>query len=393
MNHILIKKDNECYGCGACLNICPRQAITMVENKEGFLYPKVDKNKCTNCGLCIKTCPAINKISNKSNNPIYYAAKIKDKKIQKESTSGGIFSAIANWVIDQKGIVCGAEMDINHQVHHVEVRTKEDLKKLRGSKYVYSDLGSIFPIIEKNLISNKLVLFSGVPCQVAALKLFLKKDYDNLITIDVICHGTPNQKLFDKYIDFFEKKNKLKVLNYEFRSKKHVDWGYLVANVFCNKNGKFINKKTDSSFDWYYNSFLKSKNYRESCYSCIFATKERVSDFTLGDFWGINDVSSSFYDSNGVSAVILNTDKSQDIFDNILDNIKCISVSFKEMSKHNEQLKNPSNRPKNRDDWYNGFAKSNFIDKKYSKFIIKNSFKKIIPIKLKKYIKNYLNKV
>lgn len=395
MNHISIKKDSDCYGCRGCLNICPKHAIVMLENKEGFLYPVVNEDKCIDCGLCLKVCPVRNHLVNKwkLKNPMCYAAKIKDKDIQRQSSSGGMFSVIANYVLDQEGLVYGSEMTDDHLVHHIEIKEKSDLDKIRGSKYVYSDLENIFSQVKNNLIKDRMVLFSGVPCQIAALKLFLKKDYDNLITVDVICHGTPNQKLFDKYINFLEKKSKLKILNYQFRSKKYVDWGNWVANIVCSKSNKIVNKKIEARFDWYYDAFLKSKNYRESCYTCQYASNERISDITLGDFWGITKVSREFYDSNGVSAVILSTKNGQKIFNKIYENIDVLPVSFEEISRYNEQLRCPVDRPKERDNWYNNFNSCDFADKKHSEMSYKLSIKRFIPYKIQKFMKIFLNRV
>lgn len=391
MKHILIQNDCDCYGCKGCLNICPKKAIKMEKNKEGFLYPIVDENKCINCGLCLKVCPILNNIKNKDKlkEPSCYAAKIKNKKIQRNSSSGGIFSAIANYVLDQNGIVYGSTLDKNHQVYHIGIENKNELKKIMGSKYVYSDLNDIFLSVRKNLKDNKLVLFSGVPCQIAALKLFLQKDYDNLITVEVICHGTPNQELFEKYIEYLENKYKFKIINYEFRSKKYVNWGNMCVNIVAKHKNEIINKPIESSIDWYYYSFLRSKNYRETCYTCQFARKQRIADFTLGDFWGIRDVSKEFNDPNGVSAVMLNTKKAKAIFNEIDNNINYMTVSFEDISNKNEQLKNPSRRPKERDNWYDGINDKNYIKKRYKKFI----YKRFFIAKVKRYIKKILKRL
>ena len=299
---ISIINDSKCCGCRACENICPKKAIKMVENSEGFLYPVVDKEKCVNCGLCKKVCPWINKIKrdNYLEKNICYAAKSKSKILQLKGSSGGIFGTIANYIINNNGLVVGAEMLNDFSVKHSIVDNKKDLEKLYGSKYVASDLNDVFSEIKKKLSDGKKVLFTGVPCQVAGLLNFLGKNYENLITIDVICHGTPNQKIFKKYIDNMETKKKSKIIKYYFRNKKAGKWGSYKALMIIEKNGKKYIKKTHADFDPYYNNFLLGNSHRESCYSCPFASSNRVSDITLGDFWGIEKIDDKFYDFNGV---------------------------------------------------------------------------------------------
>lgn len=397
VNHILLTNDSDCCGCNNCLNICPKKAIKMVENKEGFLYPIVNEKRCINCGLCKKICPMMNSLSNNNleNNITCYAARIKNNSIRNHSTSGGLFTAIANYIIDNNGLVYGSHLNKEHKVYHIEIKKNDDLKKLRGSKYVYSDLGNIFTAIKENLKRNKLVLFVGVPCQVAALKLFLNQDYDNLVTIDLICHGTPNNKLFDKYLQYIEKKHNIKIINYEFRSKKYKDWHDcpFTVNIVYEKDNKVLNRKQNLKTNLYYETFLKGKNYRESCYQCKYATKNRVSDITLGDFWGIEKVTKHFGDANDVSSIIISTSKGQRIFDSITEEIACIKVNFDDIARYNRQLIQPTLRPKCRDSWYKDFNKSNFINRKQLQFYIFHPIKRIMPIKLKKYVKKLLNRV
>ena len=239
----------------------------MEENEEGFLYPNIDETKCINCGICKKICPWLNSINrdNYLKEPICYAAKSLDKSIQKDSSSGGLFGVLATNILEQNGFVVGSEMDISHKVHHIIIDNKDGLKKIMGSKYVYSDLEKIFLKVREKLEDNKLVMFSGVPCQISALLNFLKKPYDNLITVEVICHGTPSQILFDKYIEYLEQKNNAKLLEFKFRSKKAAKWGTFkaLASFETTKNNvkKIFFRKINADFDAYYWSFLNCKNY------------------------------------------------------------------------------------------------------------------------------------
>ncbi len=391
---INIIKDSDCCGCRACENICPKKAIKMVENSEGFLYPEVDKEKCVNCGLCTKICPWLNKIKRDKylEKPICYAAKAKDKKIQKNSSSGGLFGVIAEYVLNNNGVVFGSTMTDKLKVKHIMIEKKEELIKIMGSKYVISDTKGIYSKVKEELLKKKYVLFSGVPCQISALLNYLQKDYENLITVEIVCHGVPSQKLFDKYIEYLENKFGGKILNYQFRSKKAANWGTFKGYAELIKDNKIVNKKINADFDPYYWSFLYSKNYRESCYNCKFANNKRNADITLGDFWGIENVDLNFVDYDGVSAVILNTKKAKEYFNKISDDVEKIEVSYEDICKSNGQLKNPSKRPAERDNWYQNINNSNFIKNiKISNNLrdyVKIIFPQKLKFKIKKLIKN-----
>ena len=389
MNHIIDDNKKKCCGCNNCCNICPTKAITMIEDNEGFFYPHIDKNKCINCGACKKVCPWINDIKRNEyfEEPECFAAKIKDKKIQEQSTSGGMFYALASNVIDRGGLVVGSEMDLNHKVHHTIIEQKSDLHRIMGSKYVYSELNDIFNTVKNHLIKGKLVLFSGVPCQVSALLNYLKQPFDNLITVEVICHGTPPQKLFDKYVDFLEKKHKAKLIQYSFRSKKAAKWGTFKALALFEKTKKRITKKINANFDPYYDSFLCGKNYRESCYECVFANPKRNADITLGDCWGIEAIKPELLDYDGVSIIIINTKKGKSIFNNVTNNLEYSNVDYNLIQNYNRQLKCPSKRPVDRDNWYNGIDKDYFIKKIKIRKKVKSYLKNMIPYRMKSLIK------
>lgn len=388
-----IKSADECCGCRNCENICPNKAVTMVENTEGFIYPQVDAGKCINCGLCQKACPQINKAENVDyylSENICYALKNKDKQIQMESTSGGAFSAFAKYILNNGGYVCGSVMDDNLKVRHIIVNDIKDLSKLYGSKYVFSDVNNVFMDIKTLLNDNKKVLFCGVPCQVNALINFLSKRYDNLFTIELICHGAPSQKLFDKYIEYYENQHKCKVLKYEFRSKKAAAWGTYKALAVTEKNGKIKEKIINADFDKYYNTFLQSKAHRESCYKCKFADVKRYADITIGDFWGIEHIKPEFSDSCGVSKIIINSRKGLNLFESIKESVVYDEVKFADIMKHNSQLQKPVERKKIRDIFYENIDSDRFFyDLKIDRNI-KSYIKILVPSKLKLKLKNII---
>ena len=291
-----------CTGCSACLNICPANAITMQEDDEGFLQPVIDMSKCTNCGLCKKQCPITNsKFNDKPE--ICYAVAANDD-IRKMSSSGGIFTVVAEYIIKQGGCVCGAAFDKDWKVKHILVDKIEDLWKLRGSKYVQSEIGYIYNEIKELLEQNKPVFFTGTPCQVAGLYSVLGKDFQNLFTADLVCHGVPNNKIWQKYIDDnFDRYNIAKI---NFRDKEQNGWS--CTTTITTKNGQVFNIQS------YFDGFSHNLYLRKSCYNCSFAKLNRVADFTLGDFWGIEQLEPKLNDSKGTSLLLCNTTKTRELF-------------------------------------------------------------------------------
>jgi len=235
MEQVLEKR--KCMGCSACMNICPVGAIEMHEDKEGFKRPVINQEKCINCGACRRTCPVLNTQTNQALNKCY-ACYSKDEHSMANSSSGGIFYLLADYVIKNKGIVIGAAFDKHNKLNHIAINELEDIIHLQGSKYLQSDLRDIFQLIRKN-IKDKLILFVGTPCQVAGLKAFLKKDYDNLITVDIICHGVPSPKLFKKYVTEMEARENQKLVKYIFRDKTSGWETY--SNTFVFERDKKLN--------------------------------------------------------------------------------------------------------------------------------------------------------
>ena len=388
----ILNKDN-CTGCRMCEQICPVKAIHIRENKEGFIEPVVDDKACINCGLCSNRCPQLNDVSSKRLEKVEaYAAKNKDKQEQIQSSSGGIFSVIANYVLENNGIVYGAAYNSKLEVEHIGIENKNELFKLRGSKYVQSNVRNTYKEAKENLDNGKLVLYTGTPCQIAGLKNFLGKEYDNLILVDLVCHGVPSPKLFKKYINWLEHKNKSKVKSYQFRNKKKFAWGsYGTEITFKNNKIKYIAAPLDS----YYKAFLEAKTFRNVCYKCKYANIKRISDITLIDYWGIESQYPNFVDSNGVSAILINTNKGKQILKNVNKNIYLLKTTVMNVARENKNLNSPSDRSKIRADVYKNidnldyqkYVRENLKFRKRKIDIIKNMVPKKIKQTLKKIIR------
>ena len=276
---ITIKEKAKCSGCYSCINICPKKCIEMREDEEGFEYPVVNKNVCINCNLCEKHCPIENKERN-IEEPIAYAAINKNEEIRRESSSGGMFTLLAEAILDKGGVVYGAAFNDEYIVEHIKVTQKEDLKLLRGSKYVQSKIGTIYEDVRDSLQNGKWVYFTGTPCQVDGLLTYLGKEDSHLICQDIVCHGVPSPKIWKWYL----KQIKLNNARISFRDKST---GWESYSFTINQKKKFTQYASDNL---YMRAFVKNLSLRPSCYECQSKGIKRKSDITLGDFWGINKV-------------------------------------------------------------------------------------------------------
>ena len=394
----LFEDKKDCCACGACLNICPKQAISMQKDEYGFLYPQIEKGKCIKCGLCLKTCAFQN--SELKNIPIKTYAAQSDNTDLKESASGGIFASIAANVLREGGVIYGAAMEMENDkltVRHIAVENDADLIKLQGSKYVQSSTEKIYQDIKKKLNDNRLVLFSGTPCQVDGLNSYLGKTYDNLITIDIICHGVPNNQMFQDYIALLEEKYKDKIIDFKFRDKTK-GWG-LTAKGYTAKGYTAIIPANVSS---YYYMFLKSYIYRDSCYSCKYACKNRCGDMTIGDYWGIekahpealkeNEYGLDY--KNGISCLIVNTEQGIKVLEKYKSGLRLLDSDFEKAAKENGQLNHPSSLNAEKRIIVLNLYKQDYKTLEYSlkNILMLNKLKKIIPGRLKVFIKKILNK-
>lgn len=309
---ISIMSKYNCFGCKACYSVCPQNCIDMLIDEEGFWYPKINMEKCIQCSLCEKICPAINVYNNKKaySKPITLAAWNNDRFKREVSSSGGVFTSIAEWVLSNDGIVFGAGYDSQYNVIHKEASSKEKLDEIRGSKYVQSNINDTYVKTRYYLEKNKMVLFSGTPCQIAGLYNFIQQDYANLYTCDIVCHGVPSPKVFNKYKKMLEKRNNSKIKKISFRNKKFGWKLYSVSLLFENDTEYSKTLKEDP----YMLGFLRNYFLRPSCYKCIYAKLPRVSDITLGDFWGIDNKHPELDDNKGTSLVLVNTEKGREMF-------------------------------------------------------------------------------
>jgi len=300
--------------------------------------------------------------------------------LKEKASSGGMFPLIANYILDNDGYVIGAAFDDNNELNHIVINRKEDLRQLMGSKYLQSNLNDVFTFVKTNVISKK-ILFVGTPCQVAGLKMFLKKDYDNLICIDLICHGVPSLKLFKKYLDNIEEENNSKVINCNFRDKS-TGWDSYSTTILL--NDKKISKIHND--DDYMRLFLSDVALRKSCYNCNFKLGNKYSDITLGDFWGIKKFYPKMYDDKGVSAVIINTEKGKNIFDIIKEDLVFINCHLEEIVEGNPSLKKSAILSKKRELFFKDLDNKsiNYLVSKYEK---KMSLTRKIKIRIKKILK------
>lgn len=363
MINIINKSD--CVGCNACVQRCPKQCISMKEDEQGFIYPKVDLSICINCGLCEKVCPVINQST--SRNPlITYAAKNIDDNERQTSSSGGIFLSLAEKVIEDGGVVFGARFNEKWEVVHDYAEIIEDVKVFKGSKYVQSQIGNTFRLAEKFLNSGRKVLFSGTPCQIAALGLFLRKDYsDKLLKVDFVCHGVPSPKVWKEYLKFTTRpkgasdgkntvftslKDEPVITGISFRDKR-LGWekyGFhirIAASLTSGKNSVFTSfKAKEKDIELLYEplnknifmqGFLNDLYLRPACFSCPTKHLKSESDITLADFWGIKAIDKSIYDKKGVSMVIINTENGKKIFSDL-------DIIYKKSDFKNCVINNPA---------------------------------------------------
>ena len=354
--YLVSGKKISCCGCRACENICPKAAISMVEDKEGFFYPVIDKKKCVECNLCKKVCPMMKKIE--SINPKAYSYITSDEQQLLSASSGGAFGDIVNsFFEDKKTFIYGCTFDENNKVIHLGVDNLNDIEQFKKSKYVQSNMLNVYKEIKKKLMDGYKVLFSGTPCQVTALKSFLLKDYDNLLCVDIICHGVPSQKIFDYYLKTEERKNNSKIKKINFREKKLEDNGlYSSKNiklVFENGTSKILSPNTSS----FLKGFSERLFYRPSCSKCKFASINRISDITIADAWGITKYKKCDF-HKGASYIILNTEKGIKVFEKMTGDKDEVSTKF--IDKNNECYNNPTFFNGNRKKYFKEVTLENF---------------------------------
>ena len=349
---IQITNKKDCCGCFACANICPKGCIEMLSDNEGFLYPKVDKDKCVDCGLCEKSCPIINDIE-KKNQGLGFAVINKDEAVRLKSSSGGVFTSFAEYVIKNGGVVFGAAFTDNlKSVEHIAVTNTQNLYKLQGSKYLQSKIGDTYKQAKDYLQKGVPVYFSATPCQIAGLYAYLGKDYDNLVTQDLICHGVPSPSVWQKYVGFREEKSNSKTSNVFFRCKKTGWKSYSLRFMFENAS-EYIKPVND---DLYMRGFLSNLYLRPSCHNCNFKTFNRSADITLADFWGVENVLPDMYDSKGTSLVICHSDKGKKILKNCSDGLTVKEIDVSSALQYNSSMIKSATANANRNKFFENFA-------------------------------------
>lgn len=386
--------DNKsCTGCLACVNACNIGALSITKDEEGFYRPQIDSNKCVRCGLCEKSCPVISSFQrHEEDNARVYAAWHNDAEIRSKSTSGGAFTALAQAILNRGGVVFGAAYDDEMQIIHIEAYTIDDLEKLRLSKYAQSFIGDTFKRVKQRLCDGLMVMYVGTPCQIAGLKNYLHKDYENLVLVDFICHGVPSIDLFQYYILWLEKKYG-KVNHINFRDKRK-GW-YDSLRVITTDDTR---KKVMRGFaDNYWVGFNNNNNtLQESCYNCGVQGFPRCSDITIADFWGIGkNIPFAYKDEieKGVSMIVINNKKVSSLLEEASVNMQVIERTISEAIEKNRAAVQPCARPKNRNTIYKDMRVLDYesLCKKYMLPTMKQRavkiFREYLPFQIIKFIR------
>lgn len=370
MIHISDKAN--CCGCSACAQKCPKQCISMIEDKEGFLYPKVNEELCIQCGLCEKVCVEHEQFEKRM--PLLaWAAKNHDEQIREKSSSGGVFTLLSESIIQKGGLVFGVRFDNHWECTHDYVEKEEDIQFLRGSKYLPSKMGESYKNVENFLKQGRMVLFSGTPCQIAGLNKFLQKDYPNLYTVEVVCHGVPSPAVWRKYKEYIRKKyvregennvstssthasserdtqsptGKGEIRGINFRSKRFGWTKYCFDFTLAKALGRGQQNTVSISLSAETNPFMRLFIYnvilRPSCYQCPAKAGRTKSDITVGDFWHINEIMPDYNDDKGVTLVYLNTEKGKELFDTINCDKRslCVEDATKKPAWYRSASQNP----------------------------------------------------
>ena len=368
---ISLSDKKDCCGCHACSSICPKSCISMMADEEGFLYPVVDEQACIDCGLCERVCPMLNQ--NAERRPVeVYAAKCNDEKVRQESSSGGLFTVVAEGVIAKGGVVFGAKFDQEWNVIHAWTDNLEGLAAFRGSKYVQSRIGNIYKEVEYFLKQERVVLFTGTPCQVAGLKKYLRKEYCNLLTIDVVCHGVPSPLVWQTYLkelvcakrtdginSVSSSLNDLSVIaDIAFRDKT-IGWNKFGFKVGYVTHGAAENTVSKSAIEYnaepfyenlYMKGFLRNLYLRPSCYACAAKSGKSGSNLTIADFWGIEKIHPEWDDNRGVSALL--------VYDKVAmpsDRIDLTRVEYSDVLSSNTMIEQSVTEPRERMEFWSAF--------------------------------------
>ncbi|MBQ8971728.1 MAG: Coenzyme F420 hydrogenase/dehydrogenase, beta subunit C-terminal domain [Clostridia bacterium] len=364
----------QCTGCGVCASVCPFKCISMKENFEGFYYPEVDESRCAKCGKCVRTCP--NHCAMEQNAASFYMGWHKSLEVLRKSSSGGAFTALAEWILEKGGVVFGAAFDReSRRIRHTEIQTKNDLDTIRLSKYYQGYVGQCYEQCKQALKTGP-VLFSGTACQIAGLYTYLGKQYEQLYTVDVLCHGVASKKVVDAYIRSKEKRYSKKIVDYRFRVKpEDSDWfqggGTRMRLDFADGTHVVENKKYDTFFVGF-NQYLFVRN---SCYQCLYTGTNRVADFTLADYWGVPDSEIGEREKRyGVSLILANSAKAKLVVKKMNETMEIRSIDPEKAINGNQALRSPSSPNPYREDFFrrlSGYNYDRLIFRYYYPYFIK----------------------
>lgn len=385
---ISIKNNIDCCGCNACGDVCAHGAITFKTDIEGFWYPVVDETKCVDCRLCERVCPiAYCELKKNDNNPpVTVAAINKNMAVRWDSTSGGAFSALAEVMYEQGGYVSGAVYDENFLVHNFVSDKPEDLSRLRSSKYLQSNAEGLYVRIRELLRNGKKVLACGTPCQMAALRLFLHKDYDNLVIVDFICRGVNSPKVYRKYLDSLERKYGGKVV-YVKAKNKELGWRNLTRKVVFDNGKVYYGVKMDDNFRRGYHTNVFC---RPSCYTCQYKGFPRIADITIADYWGIEKINKNLDNNIGTSMILLNSKKGENFFGQVKDKIEWEYTTFESILPGNVALTKPIEPAKiDRRQFFEDLDKGTFDEVVSKYFPLKTNADLSFRQKLKGILKPY----
>lgn len=385
--NICIVESEKCSGCGACAQICPKSVITMQYNSEGFLVPSLDESKCIHCAVCVRVCHIIQKPAKASENREAYVAYLKDNALLKYSASGGVFAKTAQMILKNSGEVFGAAWTEDFLVKHEGIHSAGEIQKLQGSKYLQSDTSSIFQLVQEALKdANKPVLFSGTPCQVAALYSYLGEDSENLVTMDLICHGVASPMFFQRYYSEMNRKYG-PITAYSFRTRRKIGSSKSEFIVKMKRKGKAA-KLIYHDNDVFLNLFLKGKIFRKSCYTCPYANLRRISDITIGDC-DSSDYYELKYQLTSSSTVIVHSDKGKQLWDSVKDYFDFLELNLEYEARRNKQLSAPYPMPEEREYIFDFFSNMEWeqIEKTYAhpettKTKVKNILRPFIPFNI-----------
>lgn len=329
---IVINDKADCCGCGACAAVCPRGCIALLPDSEGFLYPHIDRKACVGCGLCERSCPLLHRPSAHGLLGVY-GAKNTDDGVRRQSSSGGVFTLLAERTLARQGVVFGAALDEALQVRHFGVDDAKGLARLRGSKYVQSVIGSCYREARELLRRGRQVLFSGTPCQIAGLKGFLGREDENLLTVDVVCHGVPSPKVYRKHLAELAEVAGEPVLEVLFRDK--ADGWKRGKTLFLTAHQAFGDTKRRET---YMRLFLNNVSIRPSCGNCAFNNKRSLADITIADYWGVEKHFADFDDDKGVTLVLINTLKGAEAFDCLREKMLLQPTDFAKGAEYNQAV-------------------------------------------------------